>query len=54
MRSRICDWIVGHSRLTFVTDMALVVVAGLLAVGVSGFPAGLGAIGASRAPRLYV
>jgi hypothetical protein len=35
MRSRICDWIVGHSRLTFVTDMALVVVAGLLAAAIA-------------------
>jgi hypothetical protein len=34
MRSRIGDWIVGHSRLTFVTAMALVV-AGLLAAAIA-------------------
>ena len=44
MRSRIGDWIVGHSRLTFVTAMALVVVAGLLAAAI--------ALNASRAQGL--
>jgi signal transduction histidine kinase/ActR/RegA family two-component response regulator len=44
MRSTIGDWIVGHSRLTFVTAMGLVVVAGLLAAAI--------ALNASRAQGL--